>query len=209
VRFELHLCEIESSPIGDVADLPFRPVARRPTRPALAIWESDTMAWVRVSGRDAPALFAAIPAREPGAMGFQVVRRSFSTYLALRSRRDDLLVNGLPALRFSVLSSQDSILLAEPRLMFYVTERFFPRVGPPLDEAVGRERCAHCRHVLEAGTRVVNCHCGALYHWETAESHSDLSPDDRLDCLERRKACVRCQRELTTQEYLAWNPITI
>ncbi len=209
VCFELFLGKLEPGPIADVASLPYRAAARRPARPALSVWESDAMVWVRLSGPDAPSPFTPIPAREPAALGFQVVRRQFSAYLALRSLRDDLLVNGLPGLRFSVLASQDSILLAGPRLMFYVTERFFPHVGPPPDQSVGRDRCAHCRNVLEAGTRVVSCHCGALYHWETEESHPHLSADDRFDCLERRKACACCQRELTTKEYLVWDPVTI
>jgi hypothetical protein len=167
------------------------------------------MLWVRLSGPDASGRFTPIPAREPGALGFQVVRRQFSALLALRSLRDDLLINGLPALRFSVLTSQDSIFLAGPRRMFYVTERFFPRIGPPTEQSVGRDRCAHCRNVLEAGTRTVNCYCGALYHWETAESHPHLKAEDRLDCLERRKVCASCQRELTTKEYLVWDPVMI
>jgi hypothetical protein len=209
IRFELHAAKVEQGEIVDAAHLPWRPARRLPSQPALTVWDGDGPTWARVDAPDAPAPLATIPARQPGALGLEIVRRQFSAYLALRSLRDDLLVNGLPALRFSVLSSQDSLVLTGPGLTFYVTERFFPRVGPPPAEAIGRERCAHCRTVFAADDRIVSCYCGALYHWHTKETHPDQADGDRLECLQQRKLCACCQRELTTKEYLVWDPITI
>jgi hypothetical protein len=209
ICFELHAAGLEPDEIVDAAHLPFYPAARRPSAAAISIWEDARLVWVETAEGSGSAPLEVIPSRKAGALGLQVVRRQFSAYLAMQSLRDDVLVNGLPAMRFSALSSQDSIVLGEPQQMFYVTERFFPWVGPPPEKSVSRERCAHCRHVLEAGTRVVSCYCGALVHWETAESHPHVNEGDRLDCAERRKMCPCCGRELTTQEYLVWDPATI
>lgn len=209
ICFELHPAGLEPAEIDDVSRLPWRPAAPRPSPAALLIWEEDSLMWVEVAERNHSVSLEVIPSRKPGAVGLQVVRQQFSAHLAMRSLRDDVLVNGLPAMRFSALSSQDSILLGGPRQMFYVTERFFPWVGPPPEKAVSRERCAHCRNVLEADTRVVGCYCGGWVHWETADSHPHVDEKDRLDCAERRKMCPCCGRELTTQEYLVWDPATI
>lgn len=210
IRFELHLADMEpGEETTDVARLPYGPSPRQPSRPALGIWEDDGIVWVRVAEPGQPCPLSIVPVRGAGSLGLQVVRRQFSAHLAMRSHRDDVWVNGLPALRFAVLGSQDSILLAGPRLLLYVTERWFPYVGPPPEEIVGKERCPHCRTRFEPTTQVVRCYCGAYYHGETEESHPHLSKEDRLDCMQQRKVCVFCQRELTTMEHLIWDPMTI
>jgi len=209
IRFEIYRAEVEPEEVADVDHLPYRPAQRRASPPALKIWEDEGMVWVAVGAPGGPGGLAVVPARSPGSLGLQVVRRHFSAYLAMRSHRDDVWVNGLPALRFSILASQDSILLAGPRRLFYVTERFFPYVGPPPEEVVGKARCPHCRNRFTATTKVVRSYCGILYHCEDEESHPHLSKEDRLECMQQCKVCGSCHRELTTVEHLVWDPLTI
>jgi len=209
IQFEVHPAEMEPAEVPDLAHLPYRPSPQRSSHPALKIWEDDGKVWAGLGAPGDPAGLGIVPAGSPGSLELQVVRRQLSAYLAMRSHRDDVWVNGLPALRFTILVSQDSILLAGPRRLFYVTERFFPYVGPPPEEVVGKERCPHCRNRFEATTRLVRCYCGTLYHCETEESHPHLSKDDRLECMQQCKVCASCHRELTTVEHLVWDPLTI
>ncbi len=209
IQFEVHPADLEPGEVADAAHLPYRPAPQRSSRPALTIWEDERMVWVDAAAPGDPSRLAVVPARSPGSLGLQVVRRQFSAYLAVRSYRDDLWVNALPALRFSILASQDSILLAGPRLLFYVTERFFPYVGPPPEEVIGKERCPHCRNRFEAATKVVRSYCGTLYHCEDETSHPHLTKEDRLECMQQCKVCGSCHRELTTAEHLVWDPLTI
>jgi hypothetical protein len=209
IAFELHEAPLARDECIDPGALVWRPAAPRKSSPALCIGESAGMTWARVLPRDQPEPFEIVSARRPGALGLQVVRNRFSALLAVRSLRDDVFINGLPGLRLSILGVQDTILLAQPRRLLYVTEYFRPYVGPPPNDLVRDKRCPHCRDPFLPDTRVVSCYCGDFFHWETAESHPHLAEEDRLDCAERARICKRCQHELTTHGYRVWDPVSL
>jgi hypothetical protein len=135
---------------------------------------------------------------------FRVVSRRLSQHLAMVALRPGVSVNGLDALPVSILGPRDTVTLGASSLC-YVTARIRPHVGPPAAEHLGM-RCPVCRIKVEKSTRIVTCRCGAVYHFETAESHPHLQEQDRLKCFEKIKVCLSCQRPVTVKEYLEWDP---
>jgi hypothetical protein len=112
----------------------------------------------------------------------------------------------LPALPLCVLAAKDALVLG-PGLHSYVTERVIPYVGPPPAAFLG-QRCPACRIPFDETTRVATHRCGVAYHAETEESHSDVAPDDRLQCIEKVQSCLSCGRRVTLVEELVWDPAT-
>ena len=113
------------------------------------------------------------------------------------------LVNALPALPFSALSTRDNFLL--PGCIAYVTTRIQLFVGRPPQELLGKA-CNFCQIPVEKGTRVVVCHCGQAVHHESEDSHPDVAKEDRLCCFEQVKSCLACSRTLTLEPHLLWDP---
>jgi len=139
---------------------------------------------------------------------FRMVRRGrMGNALAMLSQANDILVNGLPALPLAILAAKDSITLG-PGCLCYVTERIKPFVGQPSGEQL-TQKCPFCRLITDVSTRVVNCMCGAAYHWETSESHPNTPENDRLRCFEKIQNCLSCGRQLSKEETLIWDPATL
>jgi hypothetical protein len=196
--FELHL-----APLGAAnAELPWHEEPPAARGDAMRILESDGVVWVRV---DAPQRRLVRVAESCEAVaGFRVARRKLGAELGMLAPRADVRVNGLPALRFTMLAPKDSVLL-ESGYLTYVTERFRPYVGTPPRECIGK-KCSFCRIPATESTRIVTCRCGVFYHSESVESHPDVPDDDRLKCLDRIKKCLSCGRTVSLDEYLVWDP---
>jgi len=92
-----------------------------------------------------------------------------------------------------------------PGVHTYVTQRIRPHVGPPLPSMIG-QKCPFCRIPIDKDTSVVSCRCGVVYHKETAESHGHVEAADRLNCFEKVRACLSCNRPVTLNESLVWDP---
>ncbi len=137
---------------------------------------------------------------------FSVIGDSQSRHLGMTALHDGVLVNGLPALPFSILASRDVIKLGPS--LFYLTERFTPHVGPPTVKMLGRQ-CRFDKIPVDEKTWVVSCWCGEVYHHETDGTHPSLPDEERLDCLSKIKKCQTCGRKLTTVPYLTWDPETL
>ena len=138
---------------------------------------------------------------------FCMIQRKAGPELVMLTARPSVLVNGLPALSLTVLRPRDTLGLLPGQPQF-VTQRIRPYVGSPPKELLGTalpkvqdpavRRHAHCaRH-----------RCGVAYHYETEESHPHVAESDRLDCFLRVRACLSCQRPLTLDETLVWDPAT-
>ena len=136
--------------------------------------------------------------------GFTIVHRALGPALGMVAKESGALVNALPALGFHVLGPRDCLVLASG-IMTYVTERFYPYVGPARAKDVGL-RCPCCRIEITSDTHVVTCHCGCVYHNETAQCHPKLKAEDRLNCFEKVRVCLSCNRPLTLDPVLVWDP---
>lgn len=137
--------------------------------------------------------------------GFTVIKRRLGLALAMTTAdHAGVLVNGLPALRFTVLSPRDSVVLS-PGMHSYITERVRPHVGAPTEPMIGL-KCPFCKIAVDADTRVAACRCGVLYHAESAESHPAIAEEDRLNCLSKVRACLSCSRPVALEEFLVWDP---
>lgn len=139
--------------------------------------------------------------------GFAVIKRRLGSALTMTTHRGGVIVNGLPALSFTVLLPRDSVVIA-PGVHSYVTERIRPYIGAPLPESIG-VKCPFCRIPVTHDTRVVSCRCGVVYHHETEESHGAINEKDRLDCLSKIRVCLSCSRPVTLEESLVWDPETL
>ncbi len=139
--------------------------------------------------------------------GFTVVHRRLGPALGMVSCSGGVLLNGIPAIGFHVLGPRDSLVLW-PGALSFVTERFEPYVGPPLAAHLG-QRCPYDKIEIAKDTRVVTCRCGCVYHWETMESHPDIKDEDRLNCLEKVRLCLSCNRPVTLAPVLVWDPSEI
>lgn len=159
--------------------------------------------WIDVSREDESVSVAADPSR--AAAGFALVQRRMGQSAALICNRDGVLINGLPALGFSVLEAGDSLRL-DPGLQFFLSERFVPYAGKATPEMVGRKKCPFDQIPIDAETEVVTCYCGAVYHNETATTRPEVAAEDRLNCFEQVRKCLVCQRPLTAEPYLTWSP---
>lgn len=213
-RFELHSFlttaanEAATDPL-DFSSLPWREDQHAKSQVvAMGFGDDQASAFPVGINRGKGTLRPARSVRETVAE-FYLVQRRLGPALAMIPRRKNVLVNGVPALSFQVLSPRDGLLL-RPGLHTYVTERFRPYVGPPTDEMLSRKmRCPCCQIPLDKSTRVVTCRCGVAYHWEDAESHPEVDADDRLDCFAQIRVCLSCKRPVTLGDSLVWDPATV
>ena len=145
-----------------------------------------------------------VPDRKQALAGFQVVQRRLGHALGMWAIHPRVLLNGLPAMPFTVLAPRDALVIAAGNHT-YVTERIRPYVGPPTAEMLGK-MCPYCQIPIEEDTQVVTHRCGVVYHYETEESHPDTPAEDRLNCLEKIQVCLSCGHPVTLDETLVWEP---
>ncbi|MEA1950846.1 MAG: hypothetical protein U9N87_05645 [Planctomycetota bacterium] len=188
-------------------DLSWMDSEQKQTKWGMSIGVDDGTVWVR-AGRTGQ--LQQVDERDAAILGFRVIQYGFSAALAMRTLSSQTMVNGLPALNFSVLRTRDSFMpTAESRHIYYVSERFTPYVGPPTDEILASKQVCPCCLIpfdSQSSTIVATCKCGLAYHKESPESHPDLDDSERLDCFGQIGTCSKCGRELTTQPSLAWDP---
>jgi hypothetical protein len=163
--------------------------------------KEDGWVWAKIDAARRQISKASGP--EKADVGLQSLVAGNKTYLGFLPLRPGTLVNALPALPFSALTTRDNFLL--PGCIAYVTTRIQLFVGRPPQELLGRE-CIFCQIPVEKGTRVVVCHCGQAVHFESEDSHPDVAEEDRLCCFEQVKHCLACSRTLTLEPYLLWDP---
>ena len=198
--FEIH----PSLPVEDEADGTLlgleSPPAVRPS--VVAIAESEGIVGICLNTEGSYLMRS--PQPEDADLAVRVVRQRLSAYLALLCPRPGMLVNGVPAGGFTVLTSGDSLVPA-PGCLCHVTERVRPYVGAPTEDLVGK-KCPFCMLPLTVRTRIFVCRCGVPYHHETAETHPETVEEDRLRCFEKVRACLSCGRAIGIEEYLVWDP---
>jgi hypothetical protein len=198
-HFELHPVAVLGDDPADLAAVPWQPAQRPAAPPPLALEEAG----VGVAVDPHTGRLRTAPHAEAAALFYPVPRR-LGADLAMVTLTDGVLVNGLPALPLTVLSVKDAVTLA-PGCLCYVTERVLPFVGTPAGELLGKQ-CPFCRLACDEKTRVVTCHCGAPYHFEAADSHPNTPADDRLECFTKVQTCLACNRPLTREPHLLWDP---
>lgn len=201
-QYELHAAGLGLDDVANLDSFPWQHDEQPDVDPPFAVRGADGTVWARLNGES--GMLERMDGPADAEFAFRVLKRRFSTDMAMLTRRHDVLVNGLPALKLSLLGTKDSVRLA-PGRMFYVTERVNPYVGMATEEHVGK-KCPFCRMPITADTYVATCRCGAVYHNETGESHPDLSEEDRLDCVSKVQTCLACGHELKLSEHLLWDP---
>ena len=167
----------------------------------LVVGQGDGWVWAMIDPARRQISKASGPEKADVGLQFLVVGKK--KVLGFLPLRPGTLVNALPALPFSALTTRDNFLL--PGCIAYVTTRIQLFVGRPPQELLGRE-CIFCQIPVEKGTRVVVCHCGQAVHYESEDSHPDVAEEDRLCCFEQVKKCLSCSRTLTLEPYLLWDP---
>ena len=208
LQFELTQARLAGAEPAPTDRIPLRgQSAPRPVC-SLSVGADDGLLWVAPTAPEAQGDWTRLAGPQPDALGFGITHRAYATALALVSLRDDVFINGVPALGMSLLEPKDTVLLADLHRLFYLTVRFRPAVGPPPRPFLG-QKCPACHLAFEPDTAVVSCACGAAYHHETAGTHPHLPPSERLDCFSRVGACQNCQHSLTTEEYLVWDPESV
>jgi hypothetical protein len=202
--FELHLPRV-SPPDVDATALPWQAEPQQPADWMLFEigWDRDVV-WIGLTEDDRRLGVVSEPVQ--AVAGFRSVQRRHGNALVMLTKRRDVLVNGRPALPLSVLSVRDCILLG-PGLHVYVTERVRPYYGPPPKELLSK-LCPFCRIAFTPDTTLVTCRCGSAYHLEpprhtNADADGD---DDQLRCFERVEKCLSCQRTMSLEESLEWEP---
>jgi hypothetical protein len=208
VQHELYQSRLLAGKTTTIDRLPWKAVQDDELECVLRVGGERGPIWARVDGNR----LEMVAGPNEATFGLRNVGLKSTVMLALIALHDEVLVNGVPALRLTVLGAKDSIFVVKAGLLLYVTERFRPFVGCPTEETglFGQE-CPACAIEIQAEprTHVVTCRCGVAYHHETANTHPDMDPDDRLNCLQQTKVCLRCGKELTTEERLVWNPAAL
>ncbi len=165
----------------------------------LVVGKDDGWVWAKVDEQQVVEVSCA----EQADVGLQSLVAGKKKILGLLPLCPGVLVNAVPALPFSALTTRDNFLL--PGCIAYVTSRIQLFVGRPPQELLGKE-CIFCQIPVEKGTRVVVCHCGQAVHHESEDSHPDVAEENRLCCFEQVKNCLACSRTLTLEPYLLWDP---
>jgi hypothetical protein len=148
---------------------------------------------------------ALVTTDDPAATVFAAgaVASNFHLALALIRHCDGLLVDGRPALGFSVLDVKSTLVVPGLDGMIYVAHLVRPYVGPPPQQLLNKE-CPICKIPFAADTRVGMCRCGQFYHFETAQSHPQVSDENRLNCFQQARVC-HCGASLTAEEQWTWS----
>jgi len=162
---------------------------------------ADGMRWFGVANRQ----LSAAEGPNDAIFGACAVRRNFDLSLALLARGDGLLADGLPALRLSVLDIRATLVVPGVDGFFFINRSTRPFCGQPPAAVLGRE-CPVCRIAFDGDTQVASCGCGAIFHYETPQSHPTVRELDRLNCFQQAGKCGHCGSPLTTEEQFAWSP---
>jgi hypothetical protein len=202
VQYELYPVGILLAGSDDVASLPWQPISRAALAPATVIKPGRAIAWVALDEHTGTLKLAE---KSQALAGFRHQNRKFGSSLVMLGQTDGILVNGVPALPMAALALKDCVVLAAGFHVF-VTERVKPYDGPTPAALFGKP-CPFCRLPHADGSRVAMCRCGVGYHLEPKrEGASDDDPSAPLRCFERAAKCISCSRNLTTKEYLEWEP---
>lgn len=204
-RFELHSLAGDAEAPTDVASSPWADHRAPVTRTEAGVSPADGVVWLRLNKTNEG--LSRTKSREEAVVGLRMVRRRLGSALAMVVQGEGVLVNGMPALPFVVLSVKDSIVLA-PGRHFYVTQRLKPYIGPPPKHVLNKP-CPFCQIPITEDTRIYLCPCGAAYHYETAESHAAVEESERLNCFGKIEKCLSCGKGLTLEEFLEWDPATV
>jgi len=201
--FEIYPFFLSNGETVESAQLPWHETGESAecSSPPLVVGKDDGLVWVKVD--DSPRRVVKVSCAEEADVGLQSLVAGKKKVLGLLPLRPGILVNAVPALPFSALTTRDNFLL--PGCIAYVTTRIQPFVGRPPQELLGKD-CIFCAIPLEKRTRVVVCHCGQAVHYESADSHPGVAEEDRLCCFEQVKNCLACSRTLTLEPYLLWDP---
>lgn len=175
---------------GNVAPTPF------------AVQGGDGLRWA-VPNDDEPGTLTEGTPHGSFPLGLKVIRQAIGSKLLLQAPAM-CQVNGVPALPIVVLQTKDLVGLPDGSL-YAVTELITPHYGFALDEHVG-QKCSLCKLPFDAGSFVVSCRCGALYHHETAETVPEMPSEDRCACGADIKACLVCGLPISTEPFLSWDP---
>ncbi len=204
-RFELHALIANGEASADIAASPWADAVQPVTKAEISLTADDGVVWARLNKSNEG--LSRTRNQEEAVAGFRVVRRRLGAALAMVVQGDGVLVNGAPALPLAVLSVKDSLVLG-PGRHFYVTQRLKAYLGPPPQHVLNKP-CPFCQIPITDDTRVYVCPCGAAYHDETAESHAQIEPSERLSCVGKIDKCLSCGRRLTYDEFLEWDPATL
>ncbi len=201
--FEIYSVFLGDGGKSEPAQLPWHETGESAESSAvpLVVGKDDGLVGAKVD--DPSRQVVKVSCAEQADVGLQLLVAGKKKYLGLLPLRPGILVNAVPALSFSALTTRDNFLL--PGCIAYVTRRMQPIVGSPPQELLGRE-CIFCGIPVEKGTRVVVCHCGQGVHYETADSHPGVAEEDRLCCFDQVKNCLACSRTLALEPYLLWDP---
>ena len=209
VSFELHAVQIAAEEQTDVWSLPWQESQQKEaaSKRLLSLTATDGMVWLDVDEKRRE--LRRVARGKKASLGLQVLKRTLSEELALvQQGQQHMQINATPAMRFALVNTKDSLLLA-PGFLAFVTQRIQPHVGSPTAAMIAQKtlKCPFCQMNFTEDTRVVSCRCGCVYHDETAKSHPELAENDRLNCFEKVKGCcLNCHRPLTLDEYLVWDP---
>ncbi len=201
--FEIYPFFLGNGETSESAHLPWHETGESAefSSPPLVVDQDDGLVWAKVD--DPSRQVVKVSCAEQADVGLQSLGAGKKQVLGLLPLCPGILVNAVPALSFSALTTRDNFLL--PGCIAYVTRRIQPFVGSPPQELLGRE-CIFCGIPVEKGTRVVVCHCGQGVHYETADSHPGVAEEDRLCCFDQVKNCLACSRTLALEPYLLWDP---
>ncbi len=170
--------------------------------PPLRIGENEGWTWVNLDQRSGE-LKRAKP-RKGLAAFHPLADRNRRTRMALLTPSGGAMSNGLPSLSFSVLTLMDLVRLG-PEWGHFLLEKYTPHVGRPTKEMLGK-KCPFEGIPLTEDSWVASCRCGAVYHFETEETHPGLQEKERLNCFNKARKCGGCGRVLTTTPFLTEDP---
>jgi hypothetical protein len=199
--FELHPVSFRAAQ-ADGPDESAWPTAAPPPAQPIRVPADGQIVWV--AQQAGPEPLRRVGRAVDADAGFCQVRRRQSGVLAMIVQRHDILVNGRPALPLSILSARDAVVVG-PGVHAYVTERYKPYIGAPTGPLTGKP-CPFCRIPFTPETQVVTCRCGAAYHYEVVSPPGPDGEQEPLRCVTRIRQCLSCQRELSLEEHLEWDP---
>jgi hypothetical protein len=198
--FELQPESIKTTQPADIHEVKWKEKELEPKGEPFRIAGPDYV-WARWNAEE--SRLERLPSSEGADFCFFTTQRRLSEQLVMVSSKHDVLVNGVPALRITMLELKDSVVFG-PNRIYYLNVRVTPHVGAPT-KAMLRKKCPICKTRFKKGTSVVSCYCGRVYHHETPESHPDIPEEDLYRCFDRVEHCLGCGKKLTLEESLLWN----
>ena len=112
-QYELHSAGLGLDESADLDSFPWQQEQQPDADPPFAVRGTDGTVWARLNGES--GLLERMEGPANAEFAFRVLKRRFSTDMAMLTRRHDVLVNGLPALKLTLLGIKDSVRLAPGR----------------------------------------------------------------------------------------------